>query len=229
MHPTIPPTTTLPIVSTVQQQHRTAPTVKSTTGKAQELGIFSTVAIPNWQDRSPLTSPDIHAKPKAIAQSELPGGSTPPTPPSPNTPPSTVDTGDGYPTRIPANYFGPAIGFGNGSAAFGVISRFPFAKNYSIRPSAVFGNGGTIVRVPVTYDFALGDKEPFERNPLVTFHAGGGVQYSSGINGASSSQFGLLGTIGVDVNLFEGVALLGSFNTDFGSLSGTNVGLGFEF
>ncbi|PSB57925.1 hypothetical protein [Chamaesiphon polymorphus] len=230
MHPTIPPTTTTPIVSTVAQQHRTAPIAKSTTGAAQKLGKLSTVAMPNWQDRSPLTSPDIQAKPKAIAQSELPGGSTPPpAPPVPTNRPTTVDTGDGYPTSIPANYFGPAIGFGTGSTSFGVISRFPFGTNYSIRPSAVFGNGGTIVRVPVTYDFALGDREPFERNPLVTFHAGGGVQYSSGIGGARSSQFGLLGTIGVDVNLFEGVALVGSFNTDFASVSGTNIGLGFEF
>lgn len=63
----------------------------------------------------------------------------------------------------------------------------------------------------------------------MTFHAGGGVRYTSGGNGSNSSNFGILGTIGVDVNLFEGVALLGSFNTDFNSNNGTNVGLGFEF
>jgi hypothetical protein len=188
---------------------------------------FSQVAGSSWKTSAPLTSPDLHAPAvRQIAQSELPGGSTPVTPPPS---PSIRDTGNGYPTRIPANYFGPAIGFGNGSASFGIISRFPFGENYSIRPSAVFGSNGTVLRVPITYDFALGDKEPFERNPLITFHAGGGVQFVSGGGTVNGDKFSLLGTIGVDVNLFEGVALLGSFNTNFGDNSGTNVGLGFEF
>ncbi len=175
-----------------------------------------------------LTSPDLKAAPllPKIAQSELPGGSTPP-PPAPTAPPepSIRDTGSGYPSRIPANYFGPALGFGNGNTSFGVISRFPFGNKLSIRPSAVFGNNTTL-RVPVTYDFALGDPEPFERNPLIVFNAGAGIQYTSGNN---NSKFGILGTIGIDVNLFEGTVLVGSFNTDFANNNGTNVGLGFEF
>ena len=141
--------------------------------------------------------------------------------------PSTVDTGSGYPSRIPSNYVGPALATGNGNGSFGVISRFPFGEHYSLRPSAIFGGNATIVRVPLTYDFVFSDKEPFERNPVVTFHAGGGVQYSS--SGGSGDKFSLLGTIGVDVNLFEGVALVSSYNTDFGSIAGVNFGLGFEF
>ncbi len=192
----------------------------------------ATVAVQNWQDRAPATSPDLHTAPapRFIAQSELPGGSTPaPAPPTPQAP-STNDTGSGYPSRIPSNYFGPAISFGNnGGSALGIISRFPFAQNYSIRPSAVFGSTGTIVRVPVTYDFSLGDKEPFERNPVVTFHAGGGVQFSSGGGNVQGDNFSLLGTIGVDVNLFEGIALVANYNTNFGSINGTNIGIGFEF
>lgn len=218
----IPPIATPPISLTSSVPSPSA------TNAPRNLGTFSTVALSDWKDRSPLTSPDLHAAstPKLIAQSELPGGSTPvPAPPAP----SIRDTGDGYPTRIPRNYFGPAFGFGNSGSGFGIISRFPLGPNYSIRPSAVFGGNGTVLRVPVTYDFALGDKEPFERNPLIVFHAGGGVQYSSGTNGSKSSNFGILGTVGVDVNLFEGVSLLGSFNTDFASNNGTNVGLGFEF
>jgi hypothetical protein len=179
----------------------------------------------SWKSQAPVNSPDLKSTPKLrIAQSELPS-SSPQAPPSP----SIQDTGSGYPTRIPQNYFGPAIGFGNGASYFGIISRFPFAANYSIRPSAVFGSGGTILRVPVTYDFALGEKEPFERNPLVTFHAGGGVQFSSGGGTVQGDKFSLLGTIGVDVNLFEGIALVASYNTNFDSVSGGLVGLGFEF
>ena len=175
-----------------------------------------------------LTSPDLEAVPALtkIAQSELPGGSTPP-PPAPTTPPepSIRDTGSGYPSRIPANYFGPALSFGNGNTSFGVVSRFPFGNKLSIRPSVAFGNV-TAIRVPVTYDFALGDPEPFERNPLIVFNAGAGVQYISGNN---NSKFALLGTVGVDVNLFEGTVLVGSFNTDFSNNNAGNVGLGFEF
>jgi hypothetical protein len=183
---------------------------------------------------TPTTSP-VKAKsaPTKIAQSELPGGSTPPpaptapTAPTPTAPPepSIRDTGSGYPSRIPANYFGPALSFGNGNTSFGVISRFPFGNKLSIRPAATFGNI-TSVRVPVTYDFALGDPEPFERNPLITFNAGAGVQYISGNN---KSNFAFLGTIGVDVNLFEGTALVGNYSTDFSNNNTGSFGLGFEF
>jgi hypothetical protein len=185
----------------------------------------------HWQE-APLTSPDILATPALkIAQSELPGGSTP-TPPPVETPPapSIRDTGSGYPTNIPRNYFGPAIGTGNGATGFGATSRFSIGDRFSVRPSALFGSNGTIVRVPVTYDFVFGDKEPFERNPLITFHAGGGVQFSSGgSNSNNDSKFGILGTIGVDVNLFENTALVVNYNTDFASINGINFGLGFEF
>jgi hypothetical protein len=173
-----------------------------------------------------LTTTTLQAKPLStkIAQSELPGGSTPPPPAAPPDP-SIRDTGSGYPSRIPANYFGPALSFGNGNTSFGVISRFPFGNKLSIRPSATFGNV-TSVRVPVTYDFDLGDPEPFERNPLVTFNAGAGIQYISANN---ASKFAFLGTIGVDVNLFEGTALVGNYSTDFSNNNIGSFGLGFEF
>jgi hypothetical protein len=222
IHPTPPVTTTIPATTAPLTHSQIA--LSPTTETAPKSGTFSKIAVSNWKNRTPLASPDLHATtaPKKIAQSELPGGSTPP-PPSAPPAPSTVDTGSGYPSRIPRNYFGPAIATGNGSGSFGVISRFPFGENYSLRPSAIFGGNGTIIRLPLTYDFVFSDQEPFERNPVVTFHAGGGVQYSS------NSDFRLLGTIGVDVNLFEGVALVGSYNTDFGPNAGVNFGLGFEF
>jgi hypothetical protein len=216
------PATTAPI----SQLNRSVPISPSQPSGVSKFGTGAKVSIANWQDRAPLTSPDLHATPAAysIAQSELPGGRTPPIPPSP----SIKDTGEGYPSRIPRNYFGPAISTGN-NGSFGVISRFAFSENYSLRPSAIFGGNGTIIRVPFTYDFVFSDKEPFERNPVVTFHAGGGFQYSSGVAGNNASKFSLLATVGVDVNLFEGIALVSSYNTDFSSINGVNFGVGFEF
>jgi hypothetical protein len=168
----IPPISTAPIQPLNNQQIG----LTSTTAKTASPSIHKKLGS-NWKNQAPVNSPDLKSTPKLqIAQSELPGGSTPPSP-------SIRDTGSGYPARIPQNYFGPAIGFGNNNgtssgSSFGVISRFPFSTNYSIRPSAIFGSGGTILRVPVTYDFILGEKEPFERNPIVTFNVGGGVQFS---------------------------------------------------
>jgi hypothetical protein len=214
----IPPVNVAPIPQLNNSTPTTQPNI------SQDRAV-SKVSGSNWKTQSPVNSPDLKSTPKLrIAQSELPGGSTqaPPTP-------SIRDTGNGYPSRIPQNYFGPAIGFGTGSTSFGIVSRFPFSENYSIRPSAVFGSGGTILRVPVTYDFALGDKEPFERNQLLTFHAGGGVQFSSGGGSVSGDKFSLLGTIGLDINLYEGIAILANYNTNFGNVNGTNIGIGFEF
>jgi hypothetical protein len=218
----IPPINTPPAV----QPHNSIPLTQTNSSATPTARIAPIqIANSNWKKQAPVTSPDLKAAPKLkIAQSELPGTS-PQAPPSP----SIRDTGSGYPTRIPQNYVGPAIGIGNGSSAFGVISRFPFSENYSIRPSAVFGNKNTVIRVPLTYDFGFGDKEPFERNPLLTFHAGGGLQFSSRGGTAQGDKFGLLGTIGVDINLYDGIAIVASYNTDFGEVNGTNIGLGFEF
>jgi hypothetical protein len=214
-----------PAISTapVQPLNNQAIDLASTSNKQTVSTANSNKAKFDWQKQAPVNSPDLKTTPKLqIAQSELPGNSAPPSP-------SIRDTGSGYPARIPQNYFGPAIGFGNNSSYFGIISRFPFSENYSIRPSAVFGSNGTIIRVPVTYDFILGEKEPFERNPLITFNVGAGLEFSSGGGTAQGDKFSFLGTLGLDVNLFEGIALVGSYNTNFGNINGGLVGLGFEF
>jgi hypothetical protein len=200
---------------------------------AQSLGTFQSrdrLSVASFTEQAPLTSPDINSTPapQRIAQSELPGGSTPPTQ-APPPPGSTRDNGKGYPTRIPSNYVGPGVTIGNGATSFGVISRFAIGEKYSVRPSATFGSNGTILRVPFTYDFAFGEPDPFEANPLANFHAGGGVEFASGGGNVQGDKFSLLGTVGVDLNLFEGVAILADFNTNFGSRSGLTVGLGFEF
>jgi hypothetical protein len=229
----IPPIATTPAttIASPQSIDRTSisqPTASKFSSKAR----FDRVAVLRQTNPVALTSPSIKSPPtpKLISQSELPGGSSTPTP-APVTPPpapSMTDTGSGYPNRVAKSYFGPILGFGNGTTSYGIVTKFPFSNNISIRPSAVFGNNGTNIRLPITYDFGLGEREPFERNPLITFNVGGGVQYNSGSNG-QNGQFNVLGTVGADINLFEGVALVGSFNTNFGSINGTNVGLGFEF
>jgi hypothetical protein len=210
-----------------------APQIDTPAAIDLKLGTVKTnskASIANWTAQSPLTSPDIKstpALPKLIAQ-ELPSGN-PPSPDNQRRPKSIQDKGQGYPTRVPPNYFGPALSFGNGASSFGVISKFPLGDKFSIRPSATFGSRGTTLRVPVTYDFALGDPEPFEPNPLITFHAGGGVEFSSGGGTVNGDKFSLLGTLGIDVSLFDNIALLADFNTNFGSNSGITVGVGFEF
>ncbi len=196
----------------------------------QKLGTVKTnhrPSISNSISRVPLTSPDIHSTPapSLIAQ-ELPSSS--PNSESPR-PKSIQDTGSGYPSRFPGNYFGPALSFANGASSFGVVSKFAISDKFAIRPSATFGSKGTVLRVPLTYDFALGEPEPFEPNPLVTFHVGGGVEYSSGGGTVNGDKFSLLGTLGVDVALFENIALLADFNTNFNSNSGVTVGIGFAF
>lgn len=198
---------------------------------ALELGILTSrdgldsLSGTSFTSQAPLTSPALDATPAPrIAQSELPGGST--APPAPR---SIRDNGNGYPTRIPSNYVGPAISFGNGASSFGAVSRFAIGDKYSVRPSATFGAKGTVVRVPVTYDFAFGEPEPFEPNPLASFHAGGGLEFSSGGGTVQGDKFSLLGTVGVDLNLFPGVAIVADFNTNFAANSGATIGLGFEF
>jgi hypothetical protein len=197
----------------------------------QKLGTVKTnhrASSSNWISRVPLTTPDLNSTPapSLIAQ-ELPSSSpSSETSPRPN---SIQDTGSGYPSRFPGNYFGPALSFANGASSFGAVSKFALSDKFAIRPSATFGSKGTVLRVPLTYEFALGEPEPFETNPLVTFHVGGGVEYSSGGGTVNGDKFSLLGTLGVDVALFDNIALVADFNTNFNSNNGITVGIGFAF
>ncbi len=206
-----------------------APQAPTTVKRLGRISSSDRISVAAFTAQAPLTSPKIDSTPalNRIAQSELPGGSTPPNQ-APPPPGSIRDTGKGYPTRIPANYVGPAVSFNDGSS-FGAVSRFAIGDRYSVRPAATFGSNGTVVRVPFTYDFAFGEPEPFEANPLANFHAGGGIEFASGGGNVQGDKFSLLGTVGVDLNLFEGVAILADFNTNFGSRSGVTVGVGFEF
>jgi hypothetical protein len=132
-------------------------------------------------------------------------------------------------TRIPKNYVGVGASFSGGTTGIGAISRIAFSDNISLRPSATFGNGRSTVRLPITFDFNLGNPEPFEPNPLASFHAGGGVEFTSAGGNVGGDRFGILGTLGADLNIFDGVALLADFNTNFSDNTGAMIGLGFEF
>jgi hypothetical protein len=174
-------------------------------------------------DSAAISSPKIDSPAAPRIAQELPGGNTSPsTPPSPNS--SFPQSSD-----IPANYIGVGASFSGGATGLGAISRFAWSRNISIRPSATFGNGRSTVRLPITYDFYLGDPEPFESNPLASFHAGGGVEFTSAGGTVQGDRFGLLGTVGVDLNLFTGVAILADFNTNFSDNTGATLGVGFEF
>jgi hypothetical protein len=196
-------------------------------GSIQAQNQINNILSRQGFETAPLSSPDLAttpALPKKISQ-ELPssGDTYPPAVPPAPTPQNTDST------RIPRTYVGPGISFNDGTY-FGAITRFPFAEQLSIRPSAVFGNnGGAILRVPITYDFNLGDPEPFEANPLANFHAGGGIEFSSRGGNPGGDKFSLLGTVGVDLALFEGISILADFNTNFSNNTGGTIGMGFEF
>jgi hypothetical protein len=199
----------------------------NTLGTLQSKNHLNRVLNDLAATQAPVTSPDLNTPtplPKQIAQ-ELPSSPTPQPPTAPPAP--NLHNTDS--TRIPQTYVGPAISFANNSTLFGAVSRLPFARQLSIRPSAAFGNSRSILRVPVTYDFNLGDPEPFEANPLASFHAGGGVEFSSGGGTSAGDKFSLLGTIGVDFALFEGISILADLNTNFNDNTGATIGMGFEF
>jgi hypothetical protein len=124
------------------------------------------------------------------------------------------------------NYVGPAVSFSR-DTVIGATSRFGLGKNISVRPSLFLGNT-TRIAVPFTYDFGFNEYEQFERNPLVVFHAGGGLDYSSG-GGANGSRLNPLVVAGADMYFGEGASILfqvgNAFNSDFIGV----VGVGLQF
>jgi hypothetical protein len=84
------------------------------------------------------------------------------------------------------------------------------------------------VAIPLTYDFGFNDNEQFEKNPLVVFHAGAGLDYSSR-SGSNTSSLNPLVVFGADLYLGDGASVLlqigNTFNSDFVAVAG--VGLQF--
>jgi hypothetical protein len=186
---------------------------------------------PEVLEPAPAENPEAKQNPKPVPP-PLPSEVFPaPQSPSPSGPPSTEpgnypdNTGPGAPYYT-QNYISPAVSFGR-DTLIGATSRFGIARNLSVRPSLFLGNTVRIA-VPVTYDFGFNENEPFEKNPLVVFHAGGGLDYSTR-SGGNSTTLNPLVVFGADVYLGEGASILlqlgNTFNSDFTAVAG--VGLQF--
>jgi hypothetical protein len=171
-------------------------------------------------DSPPLPSEVFPAPSQQQPQSPLPSG-----PPStePGNYPNNTGPGAAYYNQ---NYIAPSVSFGK-DTLIGATSRFGIGRNLSVRPSLFLGNTARIA-VPLTYDFGFNENEQFEKNPLVVFHAGGGLDYSSK-SGSNTSTLNPLVVFGADVYLGDGASVLlqigNTFNSDFVAVAG--VGLQF--
>lgn len=138
----------------------------------------------------------------------------------------------GRATRGGSSYVGVAgnIGLGGDSAlsegSFAVISKLGLTRNFSVRPSAVFGDDTTIL-VPITLDLAPRTTDAVGRTFGISPYLGAGVA----IEASGDADVGLLLTGGVDVPLGSRFTATGAVNAAF--LDQTDVGLllgvGFNF
>jgi hypothetical protein len=183
---------------------------------------------------NPDTKQDSKPVPPPLPSEVFPDSSQPPRSPLPSGPPTSPsnepanypnNTGPGG-AYYNQNYIAPAVSFGK-DTLIGATSRFGIGKNLSIRPSLFLGNTARVA-IPLTYDFGFNDNEQFEKNPLVVFHAGAGLDYSSR-SGSNTSSLNPLVVFGADVYLGDGASVLlqlgNTFNSDFVAVAG--IGLQF--
>jgi hypothetical protein len=192
-------------------------------------------AIPADQPpENPDTKQDSKPVPPPLPSEVFPDSSQPPRSPLPSGPPTSPSNEPAnYPNNTGSggayynqNYIAPAVSFGR-DTLIGATSRFGIGKNLSIRPSLFLGNTARVA-IPLTYDFGFNDNEQFEKNPLVVFHAGAGLDYSSR-SGSNTSSLNPLVVFGADLYLGDGASVLlqigNTFNSDFVAVAG--VGLQF--
>jgi hypothetical protein len=180
---------------------------------------------------NPETKQDSKPTPPPLPSEVFPAPSQQPQSPLPSGPPATEpgnypnNTGPGA-AYYNQNYIAPSVSFGR-DTLIGATSRFGIGRNISVRPSLFLGNTARIA-VPLTYDFGFNENEQFEKNPLVVFHAGGGLDYSTR-SGSNTSSLNPLVVFGADVYLGDGASILlqlgNTFNSDFVAVAG--VGLQF--
>ncbi len=139
----------------------------------------------------------------------------------------------GRSTQSGSSYVGIGgnIGIGTGDTALGrgsfaVISKIGLTRNFSVRPSVLFGDSTTIL-VPVTYDFSFGEGPTSNLGFSAAPYLGAGVSISTGNN----SNVGFLLTGGIDVPLSSQFTATAAVNA---SLSGNTavgilVGVGYNF
>jgi uncharacterized surface protein with fasciclin (FAS1) repeats len=138
----------------------------------------------------------------------------------------------GRATRGGSSYVGVAgnIGLGGDSALsepnFAVISKLGLTRNFSVRPSAVFGDDTSIL-VPITLDLTPRRADAAGQTFGISPYVGAGVA----IEASDDADFGLLLTGGIDVPLGSRFTATGAVNAAF--LDQTDVGLllgvGFNF
>jgi hypothetical protein len=123
------------------------------------------------------------------------------------------------------NQIGPSVSFGNGTAVFGVDSRFPVAPNISIRPTIRFPSGGIVLGTSATYDFNIGSDTRLEP------YAGAGFNVYTGDNNNNGAN--LTGYVigGADYSLNEQFVVKGSLTIPFKSGYSTDItfGVGYKF
>ncbi|MBW4610528.1 MAG: S-layer homology domain-containing protein [Hassallia sp. WJT32-NPBG1] len=138
----------------------------------------------------------------------------------------------GTATRGGSSYVGVAgnIGLGGDSALsepnFAVISKLGLTRNFSVRPSAVFGDDTSIL-LPVTLDLIPRTADAAGQTFAISPYVGAGLA----IEASDDADFGLLLTGGIDVPLGSRFTATGAVNAAF--LDQTDVGLllgvGFNF
>lgn len=162
-----------------------------------------------------------------------PTSQTTPAPTTPIFPLAQTTVSPGRSTQSGSSYVGIGgnIGIGTGDTALGrgsfaIISKVGLTRNFSVRPSVLFGDSTTIL-VPVTYDFSFGEGPTSNLGFSAAPYLGAGVSISTGNN----SNVGFLLTGGIDVPLSSQFTATAAVNA---SLSGNTavgilVGVGYNF
>ena len=173
-----------------------------------------------------------------------PPTTTPDTSPSTPTPSAPLDTTPrstpgtrtitpGRATSSGSSYFGVGgnIGLGDGDTeigqgSFAILSKIGLTRNFSVRPSALFGDNVTVL-VPVTYDFSFGEG-PTEG---LGFTAAPFLGVGAAISTGGDTSVDLLLTGGIDVPLGSQFTATGSVNASVTGKAavGLLLGIGYNF
>jgi hypothetical protein len=129
------------------------------------------------------------------------------------------------------NFIGPSVTVGNGQSIVGVGGRFNITDDIAVRPSYSFANlagaGVTVFGGSATYDVNI------DNSQIIPFVGLGMNFYTINVGSvAGSSTTGFL-QAGVDINLDQGIAIVGDVKVPFDSNSalGTvlSIGGGYRF
>ena len=178
--------------------------------------------------------------PTPTQETSPPGTFTPSTPTptapldtTPRTSPGTRTITPGRATSSGSSYFGVGgnIGLGDGDTAIGegsfaILSKIGLTRNFSVRPSALFGDNVTIM-LPVTYDFTFGEGPTGELGFTAAPFVGVGAAISTG----DDSSVDLLLTGGIDVPLGSQFTATASVNASVtgNAAVGLLLGVGYNF